>query len=1156
MWARQHPEDMEQLRALAGGVGSKPQQRKPQSSLTVPAVKQEDESATRQLLDVAVRTYNVLLYWLSVTGWVGNNVEWRKLSAVSSSVIDPALLLRLRPFPFVLLTVLCQSTAFEPQPMSASEHGASESVTRPGGVEPMNLALRLVGQSGILQLSGGVPSLVSDILHIQELVFSIAHKWLSVFGHVAFMPSLLLHRLTDQELQQSEAYMSSIVARPPALVGLEAAITTLATKLGVNQTLSVADSASPFALLAIRMDNIVEKMQICSQGWLRLYVWERCRHELISTCRRAKSHLQAVSYSSHGLSASEWRLVAFLQETCARLQPTSPAVAASIAVASLLQDRPWLAMGLSVVLTELRECIWNDLRAEEQRPHVRSLVDLASLYLAIVHPSSDISGPFREHRHAGPVGLGLSECLLCVEQGLSDRLQRLMPSQSTDEPAAWMKEAARQAGVPAQLLVRFDKLNDSIGESAGGDASVAGASLASLQQLDSLDDKTAEPANSSAQPVLRSPSPSADPRTRTSDSSAVNGSPVDSFPDVDKPAVQTTTAAATSTSAPPPEPCTVCHAASRDALLLPCYHVSCCFPCGLELMKQGRPCPKCSSIITRTISIKMEQAVESMSLVATTIAPVSGGSAVLTKQTGAPVDAEMSTRRSAGDERSHPAVSKHVQQRHEDTHSGQQLTFDRAGSDEQLSATVSQMSETAAGVGVMHHPPLMTHSAAAPSSSLTLSFDPSVAVPTKQPRTVAGSMLEPAKLEEQIKSARAKKAVEPVEATSAALSTEPAHAASLSAVSPGELAAAAILSQHMQLEAVPGAPIDSVLPAAVVTESVDVTPIASPVSAELPSIPQGPHLVRCRVKTGVVRFTCSACSRVFEGNSSNAHLHMTTHHNVRNVPVLCEDGQVKYRKQRVPRSAGTSDGGASEAVLGDTSKPSDSTRTAFSTALPMSLVTDTSGTNGHLSAADLIAQRMVEAADKSLQRRVEQVSRDVDAGVLAATSAEPADNEQTRKRARHQNSEVAIIVPALQEVDNGNKLERPAEAHHTSRKLQRIDPATQASDSSWSDASNPVLQSGTVLLGWQHRPMVRDFPFPIPRAFIYCHQLAGVDKLHEAYIDRECARCTMKPFPTFLSAAAHFDKSHRGVAFLIVRYDDRSGRWEWRARHAPLLAGG
>ena len=65
-------------------------------------------------------------------------------------------------------------------------------------------------------------------------------------------------------------------------------------------------------------------------------------------------------------------------------------------------------------------------------------------------------------------------------------------------------------------------------------------------------------------------------------------------------------------SAEPAVSCAVCHVLPRDALLLPCYHVSCCQQCAQLLMAQGRPCPTCASSVLRTVPIRLEQAVEPM----------------------------------------------------------------------------------------------------------------------------------------------------------------------------------------------------------------------------------------------------------------------------------------------------------------------------------------------------------------------------------------------------------------------------------------------------------------------------------------------------------------------------------------------------------------
>lgn len=71
--------------------------------------------------------------------------------------------------------------------------------------------------------------------------------------------------------------------------------------------------------------------------------------------------------------------------------------------------------------------------------------------------------------------------------------------------------------------------------------------------------------------------------------------------------VRAANAAALSTPPPPPALCTVCSVSTCDAVLLPCFHLSCCQPCGRQLIEDGECCPRCSTTIQQLIPFRLEQ---------------------------------------------------------------------------------------------------------------------------------------------------------------------------------------------------------------------------------------------------------------------------------------------------------------------------------------------------------------------------------------------------------------------------------------------------------------------------------------------------------------------------------------------------------------------
>ena len=51
--------------------------------------------------------------------------------------------------------------------------------------------------------------------------------------------------------------------------------------------------------------------------------------------------------------------------------------------------------------------------------------------------------------------------------------------------------------------------------------------------------------------------------------------------------------------------CAVCHSQQCKAMLLPCYHVSCCVTCATLITKLSYPCPRCSVTVENFVKVKM-----------------------------------------------------------------------------------------------------------------------------------------------------------------------------------------------------------------------------------------------------------------------------------------------------------------------------------------------------------------------------------------------------------------------------------------------------------------------------------------------------------------------------------------------------------------------
>ena len=303
--------------------------------------------------------------------------------------------------------------------------------------------------------------------------------------------------------------------------------------------------------------------------------------------------------------------------------------------------------------------------------------------------------------------------------------------------------------------------------------------------------------------------------------------------------------------------CTACRTELCDTVLLPCMHISCCQQCAFSLLDDHQPCPLpcCSITIERIVPVRIDSERElALANKRRTDKAASNSTRPTTKKRSGspqlqPQESERSLRQCQRDESTPQQLTK-VEQLKQNF--PQTLQFPCKTEDDvpQTTALLPDLNDA-------------TKAAAAPA-------DESLPSP-------------------------------PTNTTLSINSDDTVSAATESSPSPNSITSAAnaletLASISNQLLASPAIPL---IPTITPTALLGITAEQALASATVPT----PHLIRCRVTTGVVRFTCSACHRVFEGNSSNAHLHMTTHHNLRFVPVLCEDGQVKFRKQRTQRGA-------------------------------------------------------------------------------------------------------------------------------------------------------------------------------------------------------------------------------------------------------------
>ncbi len=614
VWAVKHPERMKQLRTYAGGMGSKPT-RKPSAAYN-PNPTQQDEDALRSLSSVA-RSYHELLYRVNVSCWVANPSGWRGLLQVSSSVIEPAVMLRLRDFPFLSLVTLCQSSPFEMQPVYLTP----EQRVSPGDADYDSLARRLVEQCGMLQCVD-VSLSAMDVTPILRLVAHLAQCWFSVFRR----PELQLLRLPqfsvpqplldEQPLQQAEASIQAMVCRLPGMRGaIEAYITQTAMQLGPPPFRSGTDQTSVAYVhhSILTLDHALNSMHYCVQTYLRLSVWQRCRAELLHLSEVADSQLGVQPIG--GWSPSRLELADFLRHTRLRLgydTSAPPSEGAVVAVGRLLHDTK-CAIGLTQLLAELRDCSVQELLQRQDRLSVQlwyTLLKLAALYLATdITRTVDVQR-LSEHRdkHSAAASGANDYCLLCAERRLRARVEQLLPWQRKDESSAWMKEVAQQAGVNAQMFVVLAKLNDMVAGQMDGAAFLG----VRAEDYATPEVRASEPhINGSALSHLPALPPAAAAASTTLDTvEATKLSAVPAAVQADTPPTAGGTAATVTPATAPDELlCAICGAESCDVLLVPCLHVTCCQPCALSLLKDKQPCPLCSAPIQRILPIRLDQEV-------------------------------------------------------------------------------------------------------------------------------------------------------------------------------------------------------------------------------------------------------------------------------------------------------------------------------------------------------------------------------------------------------------------------------------------------------------------------------------------------------------------------------------------------------------------
>ena len=488
VWAENHPSEMTELRGFAVGVGSKPV-RQPHSASpsTLSSAEQEDE--TVRPFVVAIRAFHRLLYLLSVSCWVNNHGEWRRLNATCSFVLDPALLLRLRDAPFVSLAMLCRSPLFLPQPVCDDLESGASSDTEHG-----SLALHLFECCGLTRLAALTAS--EPVVCLVQRLLAFSFSCVTVFGRPELERVLVqpLMERTDADLQEMEISVRSIVAQLPAHCGLQAGMTALAA---VNGSLTGTESlsASPESMIA-GMNLVMERMLSTVKLSLSNCAWQRCQRDLLSLTRQAEAqlHLHIVGSSPATLSThrSSKSLRRCLHQSRVTLevgwkpQLQQAAVSCKSTIESWWREEMLPFPGsVSELTNELgrfsRYSAGADpLTGAEPAPAslCYRLCKLALMYRAVLHSDLNLSRSLQDRSQTMATWLEQILMTLTLEDG--GRLQQLLSSR----PATWMHDAAKQAGVSALMIDLFNELNANMPRGSNDTALQGSAPLPASQLVD------------------------------------------------------------------------------------------------------------------------------------------------------------------------------------------------------------------------------------------------------------------------------------------------------------------------------------------------------------------------------------------------------------------------------------------------------------------------------------------------------------------------------------------------------------------------------------------------------------------------------------------------------------------------------------------------
>ena len=782
-----------------------------------------------------------------------------------------------------------------------------------------------------------------------EHLKAVSYHWFSLFRWPDMDAVVSRFQLMDgRQLQQLELDVRAAVARLPVLCGLETVISRMDFYLDHPDMLAMTESHCEST--SIRLENALLRMQGCSQTYLRTCVWQRCRSELISLCEQTEMQLCRVwNVPYEALSASKAILARFLRRTCRILRSEGEACEDDIVREVWFRHEGGGVKYLAMMLVDEAGI------TQPPMPALRALwyssAKLAALCLAVAHQFTDVN----VHDQVEP----RSTISIFCQCERSDALRSWLWA---DQIPAWMESAAQQAGVSARMLALFEKLNDSA-DSTHGAACMDGAHLPTTEHVMTMSSMETKPADGNSK------------RPQAAYLSAVQIEEPSSLSNVEE-------SAGTIEAASP-------RALSSHTPLSP------------------RPSQQAQS--------------------AGTVNESSEVSAMLEQQ-GKQTQQRRNDVQTMGDEPQQPVMSEHSQYMAQLREYAQQAGLEPAALRWFLAqlAAVEQPADDP-HVNALRRQQLYNQLIQLMNTKADAAYEGgscvySVWTDVKAASTAAETARQQTQHDISRSSAvhdqavatndvtahplPSNEATDHVSSTSAALCTESASSDALSTVSLLDC-----LASVSMLEAASCDAAKCTCTASAVSEAMDVSSIAGPVSAEQPSIPQSPHLVFCPAESDVVHLTCSECSRVFRGNNSDdAHSHMTACHNVPNVPL-----QVTYRKQPTSVSAHTS--GAVRRILFSHSidQHMDSVR-EHPLSTPVSFFPLTSGVSGPIrsdfdgQSHPVYLSGVVDKLGGDEMRCVQEVRRVVDARVLAASShtaaveAAPTDDEQTRKRPRQQDS--------------------------------------------------------------------------------------------------------------------------------------------------------